>query len=120
MSLIFPLEVTKNEDDECLVVVRLRTYAWRDKRGFYLKKDLSIQKRLSKGYNFFEEDCANVGDLDILSKIINLHKVDDGLYKITTCNQTTDWETGYVDDYDYELIPYKTNDKASSSSSSES
>jgi hypothetical protein len=38
---------------------------------------------------------------------LNLDEYDEGIYEIITCNHSTDWETGVVDDWDLKLIPYK-------------
>ena len=39
--------------------------------------------------------------------IINLYECDDGIYEVIMCNLSHDWETGYLDDWDLKLIPYK-------------
>jgi hypothetical protein len=45
--------------------------------------------------------------VDRFCKRINIDKYKDGLYTIHMVNMSRDWETGYVDDYDYELREYK-------------
>ena len=33
--------------------------------------------------------------------------VEDGLYVLGVTNLTKDWETGYVDGYDFKLFPFE-------------
>lgn len=41
-----------------------------------------------------------------MNSIINLDECGDGLYEVVVCNETHDWESGYVDGYDLKLIPF--------------
>jgi len=86
-------------------VVRLSTGTWHDKRGLYQRKTLSFMKRLSSGYQVLREDAGMIGADLVMDKIINLDSCKDGLYRVVTVNESRDWESGYVDDYDYELVP---------------
>ena len=100
----------RKEELECRVVVRLTTSSWTSKEGIHTTQSLRFLKRKCIGHNFVDED-ARVGEAgDVMGRIINLHQCCDGLYDVVICNQSTDYETGYVDDYDYKLIPY-TEDK---------
>jgi hypothetical protein len=63
--------------------------------------------RLCRYFNILEEDCRNVGARDVLPRILNLDKIEDGLYELVTCYEKIDHETGYVYDYDYKLIPFQ-------------
>lgn len=86
------------------IIVRLTRTAWHDGTRFEVKTRLSILKRRScLIHNFLDEDCDNIGALDVLLKVVNLNTSDDGVYALHTCNEKRDWETGYVDDYDYRL-----------------
>lgn len=93
----------KESDNIC--IVRLSTNSWKDDRGVHFKKSLNFLKRKCKGFNILAEDCDVVGAEDVIPKIINLLNIPDGVYQLTTCNESKDWETGYVDDYDYKLVP---------------
>jgi len=75
------------------------------KDGFHVRKSLLFQRRKSSGYPWVENDVSAIGADLVLSKILNLNTVDDGIYEITPCNESKDWETGTVDDYDYMLRP---------------
>lgn len=86
------------------VIVRLTKSHYKTKNGVAATTSLNYLKRKCQGFNFFEEDISMVGaDLAIRS-IINLDKCEDGIYEINICNVQKDWETGYVDNYDYQLI----------------
>ena len=92
-----------------IVVVRVRTSYWHDKKGGHIRKDINYLKRKSRGYNVLDEDMY-LGSADlVLPTIINLYDVEDGIYELITVNESRDWETGYIDSYDMKLIPYKEN-----------
>lgn len=92
-------------EPESRCVVRLRTTAWSDKRGLHLKKSLTFLRRQCTGFNILEEDASAIGAEEVLPRILNLDDVEDGTYYVVTCNESRDWESGYVDDYDYRLVP---------------
>jgi hypothetical protein len=100
---------TKSEPNIC--IVRLRTSIWEDNRGVHCKKDLIPMKKLSSGYQLLEEDVANGGAEDVWMRTVNTDICQDGIYTFTTCNEHKDWETGYIDDYDYRLVPYQKEEK---------
>lgn len=91
-------------EDESVCVVRLTTTAWKDSRGVHLKKSLNFLKRKCKGFNILDEDCSMVGAEEVIPRITNIDTVDDGIYRVVTCNESRDWESGCVDGYDYKLI----------------
>lgn len=91
-----------NEINSC--VVRLRTDVWEDRRGLHQKKSLLFMRKQCKGFNILEEDIGAVGAAEILPRIININECKDGIYKVVTCNESHDFESGYIDDYDYRLI----------------
>jgi hypothetical protein len=85
-------------------VVRLKTSVWNDSRGIHIKKDITYLRRKSFGFNILEEDVSNIGPEFVVSDIINLNSCSDGIYEVVICNESHDWETGYVDAYNYKLI----------------
>ena len=93
-----------SEKGENICVVRLTTSAWSDSRGVHLKKSLKFLKRKCKGYNILDEDCGMTGAEEVIPRIINIDSVSDGVYRVVTCNESRDWESGCVDDYDYKLV----------------
>lgn len=101
------LSETIEPGDPPRVVVRIRTSCWSDRRGLHMKRDITYLKKLSSGFNFFDEDVGCVGATDMFSQIVNLNELDDGIYEVVPCNFSTDFETGVVDDYEYTLVPYQ-------------
>ena len=84
-------------------MVRVKTTAWADKRGLHTKKSLTFLRRQCEGLNFLSEEIAAIGVEEVLQRILNWNEVTDGIYEVVVCNERRDWETGYVEDYDYRL-----------------
>jgi hypothetical protein len=105
------LELKQDDTEELCnrTVVRLITNMWSDNRGLHFKKTINFLKRQCCGFNIAEEDISNMGADFVIEGIVNLHSVKDGVYDLIVCNQQTDWETGYVEDYDYMLVPSEDN-----------
>ena len=95
------------------MVVRLARSSWADRRGLHQKCSLMIMRRhTTEDADWFEEDVSCVGADEVFSRIINVHKCVEGkLYRVLMCNESRDWETGYVEDWDYQLIPYDPTEK---------
>lgn len=91
-----------------MCIVRLRTEIWADKRGMHTKKSLVFMRKQCQGFNILEEDITADGAQDVMPRIINLEDCEDGLYEAVACNESTDWESGHIDSYDYKLVPIKT------------
>jgi hypothetical protein len=108
MENIFERFESKQKEEEPIVICRLTTSYWMySNKKLILKKEISFLKKLSKGCNFILEDVYNIGAEEVIPRIININECKDGVYKLIITNVSTDWETGYVDDYDYKLIPYE-------------
>jgi len=95
----------KSDEPTPKFIVKLRTTMWGDRRGIYLKKSITFLKRQSVDIYFLEDDIEGMGADEVLIRILNLNECDDGIYELVVCNVSHDWETGYVDDYDYRLKP---------------
>jgi len=96
-------------------VVRLITTWWYNDRGIHQKKSLNYLHRKSSGWNIVQADSSDIGVDHVFNHIVNLDSCDDGIYEVIACNFGTDWETGYIEDWDYKLIPYtEDTDKISS------
>lgn len=88
-------------------VVRVSTACWKDGRdGIHITKRITPLKRKSFGFQVLADDANQVGVSDALKRILNLDECEDGVYEVVTCNESKDWETGCVEDWDYKLIPY--------------
>lgn len=95
---------TSTEEQEHICVVRLVTSAWHNDRGVHLKKSLNFLKRKCVGYNILYEDCTMIGAEEVIPRITNFNEMPDGVYRVVICNESRDWETGHVEDYDYMLV----------------
>lgn len=100
----------RNDEPKSRSVCRLKTTMWADGRGAYIKKSITFLKRRSIGYGVLEDIYA-IGAEEVLTRIVNLDECDDGIYEVIIINVSHDWETGYVDDYDYKLIEIKEEPK---------
>ena len=89
-------------------VVRVRTSIWRSGMEIFRVKSVRILKRLSGDDPFILHDLDAVGEELTLKTIKNLDQVSDGIYSLVTTDVRCDWETGYVDSYKYNLVPYKS------------
>lgn len=97
-----------SESNKIRAVYRLSRSYWKSGNSINCKISLTRLARKSTGYKYFEEEC-DMGGCDLAWKhIINLNECKDGIYELITVNISKDWETGYVDDYDFKLIPYMT------------
>ena len=91
-----------------VLIVRISRNYFQTKTGEFVSEvRMRVMKKLSFMRQVFEEDFSCCGPEDVIDRIINLNEVNPGLYEMITVNQTTDRETGYVDGWDYKLIPYK-------------
>jgi hypothetical protein len=102
-----------SKEQKYVCAVRLTTSFWCDGRGVHMRKSLNFLKRKCEGYNILDEDCSNVGAEEVMPRIVNIDSASDGIYKVVTCNESRDWESGYVDDYDYQLIKMEEDDGTS-------
>lgn len=86
-------------------VVRVETTYWHDDKGAYFKKSLKLLKRKSRGFNVLLDSCQNCGS-DEVGRILNINDVKDGIYEVVAVNVSRDIESGYVDDWDLELVKF--------------
>lgn len=90
----------EKEPGQC--VVRLRTTTWANSKGLHIKRSLTYLRRQCVGFLGLKEDAGAIGN------ITNLDQCEDGIYEIIVCNVSYDWESGYVDDWNYKLVPIST------------
>lgn len=86
-------------------IVRVRTSERRIVNGLTYERQIYVLKRQSEGFDFFNEEINCVGADLTARKITNLFDVKDGVYQVILTNISKDWESGHVDDFDFELIP---------------
>ena len=99
--------VSGEQKIENICIVKITTDFWSDNKGLYLKKSIRFLRRKCKGFNILEEDCSQIGADWVINNIVNLDKVKDGIYMVNTINEYRDWETGYIEGYDYSLEEIK-------------
>lgn len=68
---------------------------------------MTFLKRKCKGNNCVLEDCDYSSADYVIPRIVNFYNCQDGVYEIQVNDIQRDWETGYVDDWDYILVPYE-------------
>jgi hypothetical protein len=96
---------TEDQEEPSCEVVRLRVSEYKSQRGYAVRIELNRVERHCTGYQPLKEDFSNGGEL--ISRITNLLDVKPGLYEVRATNFSKDWETGYVDDWDLVLVPFK-------------
>ncbi len=101
----------EREDKENQTIVRVVTTAWHNNKGLHTKRSLNLLKRKSFGFDILQEECIQLGAEDAAKNISNLHKVADGTYELIACNISRDYESGYIDDWNLMLIPYKATEE---------
>lgn len=87
-------------------VVRRKTTTWSDKSGHHVKITLYVMKSLSEGFLVIEDDVKQIGYAEVWPRVVNLLEVQDGLYQLIIVNESRDFESGYIEDYKFKLIPY--------------
>lgn len=93
-----------SDESLCIVTVRLTTTYWHNKHGMHSKRSLMYLKRQCRSHNFLEEDADAIGASESWQRITNIDECPDGVYRVIVCNESRDWETGIVDDYDFMLV----------------
>jgi hypothetical protein len=101
------LEVNVNESTKSETVVRVETSYWTSKRGLHSTKSVKYLRRKSTGYNILEEDIGMSDAEGVFKRIVNIDTCVDGIYRVICCDVQRDWETGNIDDYNYQLVPWK-------------
>lgn len=106
------LEV-ENSSPECNgTVFRANVQMCRTARGIMFSVRLDKLKRKScpgcEKCGWIDEELSQV---DNDNPIIGIESCEHGeLYTLTTCNHSTDWETGQVDGWDLKVVPYHEED----------
>lgn len=100
-------DMLAKDEQKSVCIVRLSTSYWSDSKGIYTKKSITWLRRKSLGFSILEEDASAIGVDEVTQAIENLYDVCDGVYEVVTCNEHRDYETGYIDSYDYKLVKVK-------------
>lgn len=109
MKLDLILDEPQKKEPTMKNIVRIRTSCFSTKNGVRICKDIYTLKRKSNGYDLLGEEISAMGADYFYSekRIINLDECEDGIYELGVVNESRDWETGIIDDWDLELFPVK-------------
>lgn len=90
---------TYSERNETWFFIKVAICHWYDKSGLHMRKDIRVLSRKSgKGWKeWLGEDCS-MGGADAVFK--NFKDLEEGEYKVTM-KTYQDFESGYVDDWEY-------------------
>lgn len=84
------------------LIIRLSTNEFRQGDRIVFQKSIRPLKSVSD----LELSDLFDGD-DLFDQIENIDCCEDGIYELKAVNISTDWQTGYVDDWDLKLLPYE-------------
>ena len=99
------LDPAPSDDRRTKIVVRLRTTYWHDADGIYSRQSVKFLRSQCEGFNLLHDEACNIGAEDTLGRL-NHTNCKDGLYEIVIIPDRPDYETGYSEDWEYELRPY--------------
>lgn len=92
-----------------ICVVKLETEAYKRGNKYFYGKSIRVIKSKTT-FDLLEEEVQNIGIVEGIENIINLHECDTGMYWLAACNISRDIESGYIDDWNLKLVPYKENE----------
>ena len=87
-------------------VVKVQTEAYKRGETYFYGKSLRVIKRLTD-LDVISEDVSNIGTKEALENILNLSNLKDGTYCVVVVNRSYDIESGYLDGWNWGLVPYK-------------
>lgn len=91
---------------EPVCVVRVGTAGYRRGDTYFIGRTLRTLKSKTT-WDYLADEEQAIGIEEGFSLITNLDKVPDGLYHMQMTNIGYDHESGYADDWEYTLYPYK-------------
>lgn len=103
--LLFSASMCKQED-KLKCVVRVQTESYKRGNTYFYGKSLRVIKGKTT-YDLIHEEAQAIGLQDALENILNLNELENGLYEFVIANRCYDVESGYLDDWDWRLVPYK-------------
>lgn len=101
-------KANSNSTEKVKCVVRVQTEAYKKGDTYFYGKSIRVLKRKTT-YDFVKDEVDNIGTIDGLENIINLNDVSNGVYEVVVDHESYDIETGYLDDWNFKLIPYEEN-----------
>lgn len=91
-----------SKDIKC--TVRLTTSYYSRGDSYVYQRNIRVLKKETT-FDLLAEETSAVGVDEALQNILNLNECEDGVYHLVVCNELRDIETGYIDDWNFELIP---------------
>jgi hypothetical protein len=67
-----------------------------------------LRKSSPDGVGWIDEEISSIGSEEFIQKFVNLYECSDGVYSIVCVNNAIDWESGAVEDWDYQLVPFES------------
>lgn len=102
----FDLKIEKKEPPR--LVVRLSSSLYPTKRGFAEKFTVDILKRKSLLEDGLVE-CLMMDVCDLDGFDVEWRKYKPGVYELQMTGIYRDWETGCVEEWEWDLVPYEEN-----------
>lgn len=87
------------------MVVRVYTTIWEDRKGIHVARHVAYQKKKSYGYQL-QDLVADIGVEEVVSKLVGLDNIPDGLYQVEFSDVERNWEDNSVESYMLKLSPY--------------
>lgn len=88
-------------------IVSVRTSVYKTKRGLSVRRDVSVMRKFSGPRSLLFDDMSAGDASDTAERILNLHEVGDGLFRLVPVNVKLDWESGCIDNYDFKLEKFQ-------------
>lgn len=107
-KLIFPLETKKLKKEVCGgLFYRGRVNHYINSNGAYIAdvRMIPLRRKSCKGCErcgFLQDDLKESISCETFPIMDNI--IDGAIYELRVTNESTDWETGHVDDYDLEFF----------------
>ena len=86
-------------------LVKVSSHHWIDGNGcLHVEKRIRPIKPKSVDCHLFAEEVSQIGD-EVVGQIVNrIADLEDGTYSVHICETSTDYETGYLDDWRLKLV----------------
>lgn len=92
------------EDITC--IVKIKTEAFKRGDSYFYGKSIRVIKRLTT-FDLLSEESGMIGIQEALENILNINEtLKNGYYELVVCHKSFDIESGYLDDWNFKLIPY--------------
>lgn len=87
-------------------VVRVGTESFKRGDTYFYGRTIRVIKKKTE-VDYLSDDCQQVGTQEAIENILNINTVEDGIYQLVFCNVSKDYETGYIDDFNFKLVSFE-------------